>query len=340
LIIGLEPINRYYIERPGACPIEGEVLHQQQMFIQEGGGRYVQDPHNEVNNVDENPVGAGIAHPAELARVWVPWAKAIISFGGYPSTPALSPGGNWDDLDYLQQFLSAVDEIEPECHDTIWSRGVWVAVHNYTLNHPPDYRLNTKAPPASPEYRCSFLGYELVAQTVHEHLGMVIPVLSTEGGPCVGNSDDRTFPPVSEAMHAQFAQAMVEHMREAPIWYFGLNFWLIANYAAGFFNPAWESQAWFKPDRHLPAVDVLRTLEPPDRNLLWDNEESDQMGLAAQFPELYKLWVAAGGIEDNFRKHLLGIGSLPPTADDLKFLADQAQASLDQLKGAIQRYPF
>lgn len=268
LSVGMEPIHRFYIERPGARAIEGEPLDHARLFIKEGDGRWVQDPHNEANNAGENPNGI-VANPADLAKVWVPWAKAIISYGGYPSTPALSPGGTWDDLDYLRKFLAAVEGIEPDARQTIFQRGAWVAVHNYTLNHPPDYRLATKEPP---EYRCSFLGYELVAKLVFEMLGFQIPVLSTEGGPVVGAADDKTLPPVDETMHADWARQIVEHMRLALRWYFGCSFWLIANYAAGFMNPAWESGAWFKADRHLLAVDVLRGMTAPERGKVWQPE--------------------------------------------------------------------
>lgn len=63
----------------------------------------------------------------------------------------------------------------------------------------------------------------------------------------------------------------------------------------------------------------------------------DVMALADQFPSVYKEWVAAGGIENNFRKHLLGIGAIQPTKDDLAFLLDQLQADLNQAKGVLAK---
>ena len=64
------------------------------------------------------------------------------------------------------------------------------------------------------------------------------------------------------------------------------------------------------------------------------------MTLAEQYPNEYQAWVAAGGIENNFRKHLLGIGSIKPTPDDLKMLARECRASVDQLVNALNAYPF
>lgn len=59
-----------------------------------------------------------------------------------------------------------------------------------------------------------------------------------------------------------------------------------------------------------------------------------------QYKTLYDQWVVAGGIENNFRKHLLGIGVIKPTPADLKMLADEIAASVAQLKGALNNYPF
>ena len=62
--------------------------------------------------------------------------------------------------------------------------------------------------------------------------------------------------------------------------------------------------------------------------------------LAEQYPTIYREWVQAGGIETNFRAHLIGIGVLKPTADDLKTLAGNTLAAAQQLKNALTSYPF
>ncbi len=358
--LGLEPIDREYIKEPGACPIEGEPLHRQQLLIQ-NGFRWIQDPHNEVNNSGENPGGV-IASPEDLAKVWVPWAKQIIVWGGYPSTPALAPGGNADDLTYLRRFLDEVNRIEPrregEPHP-IWDRGAWCAVHNYTLNRPLDWYSTVgydEGRLPSPDWRCSWQGYKLVAAAVHLAAGHPIPVLSCEGGPAVGADDGKDMPPVSMEMHRDWSEQIVWTMRTtAEPWYFTCMFWLIANKAAEHFDMAWETQAWFSdlwPDGQLPAVDRLRAIPrvartnvalppgPVDPEEPIEEEPKPMPRLTEQFPEIYKLWVEDGGVEDAFRKHLLGIGSLPASAEDLTFLAGQVQASVDQLKGALDRYPF
>lgn len=62
--------------------------------------------------------------------------------------------------------------------------------------------------------------------------------------------------------------------------------------------------------------------------------------LAEQYPQLWTDWIAAGGAENNFRKHLLGIGVIAPSKEDLHFLAQEAGASIAQIQGALKRYPF
>ena len=62
--------------------------------------------------------------------------------------------------------------------------------------------------------------------------------------------------------------------------------------------------------------------------------------LKDQYPDLYAQWEAAGGVENNLRAHLLGIGVLKATPADLKFLADEADASITQLRAALKAFPF
>jgi hypothetical protein len=65
-----------------------------------------------------------------------------------------------------------------------------------------------------------------------------------------------------------------------------------------------------------------------------------QVKLSEQFPNEYAEWVAAGGIENNFRAHLLGIGSLKPTKEDVPILAGQVKAASEQLAAVVAKLPF
>lgn len=64
------------------------------------------------------------------------------------------------------------------------------------------------------------------------------------------------------------------------------------------------------------------------------------MSLQEQFPELYNEWVAAGGIENNFRAHLLALGAITPTRDDLRLLIEELKAKVQQVANVAEVLPF
>jgi hypothetical protein len=60
--------------------------------------------------------------------------------------------------------------------------------------------------------------------------------------------------------------------------------------------------------------------------------------LQAEYKTAYDEWVAAGGIDNNFRAHLLAIGSIPATQADLKFMCAHlatAQQQYQQVADSI-----
>lgn len=58
------------------------------------------------------------------------------------------------------------------------------------------------------------------------------------------------------------------------------------------------------------------------------------MSLANDYPQQYKEWVDAGGIESNFRDHLVGIGMLPPSFAAVLNLAGNMQAKAQEMRNA------
>jgi uncharacterized protein Yka (UPF0111/DUF47 family) len=64
------------------------------------------------------------------------------------------------------------------------------------------------------------------------------------------------------------------------------------------------------------------------------------MALAATYPALYQEWVAAGGIENNFRSHLLALGILPATRADLLDQVKELRSKVDQVEGLAAKLPF
>jgi len=70
------------------------------------------------------------------------------------------------------------------------------------------------------------------------------------------------------------------------------------------------------------------------------NEEDRTMTLRDTYPNEFIAWEDAEGIETNFHAHLLGIGVLKPTSDDLKALAGNVRSAVEQLKDALDNFPF
>ncbi len=62
------------------------------------------------------------------------------------------------------------------------------------------------------------------------------------------------------------------------------------------------------------------------------------MGLVQQFPNEHRVWVENGGDENNFRLHLLHLGILKPTADDVKFVADEAKGAAERVRVVLANY--
>jgi hypothetical protein len=65
-----------------------------------------------------------------------------------------------------------------------------------------------------------------------------------------------------------------------------------------------------------------------------------QVKLSEQYQAEYQEWVAAGGVENNLRAHLLAIGSLKPTKEDVPILAGQVKAATEQLAAVVAQLPL
>lgn len=203
------------------------------------------------------------------AQNWVMDAESIIPLGAYPAIPAMSPGGDIDDMWFLRVFL---DEIKGQRRILEHS---WLAVHNYTLNHPLDYPddpINRAEKPngsiMDPGESNGFRKFEAVWRLCKEVTGMELPVIATEGGPVmdVGFSPDTRYPKINtEFAHALVAQEIAWRMMhgKVPDYYFASCYWLLANRLHE--NPTegtFEGHAWYpfwKADG-IEAVQVLKAM--------------------------------------------------------------------------------
>jgi hypothetical protein len=167
-------------------------------------------------------------------------ADKVLALGGLPALPAMAVGTRVD----------PVAGIVARGRKDLFEKGAWIAVHNYTLNHPLDYPydpVNQEGQPVSQEeydrlgpwawegiardqinaWRASdknpgdtleddascFLSFQLVDQLARAALGFPVPLISTEGGPVVGWREDRRYPRNTPDLHRERTVQIAEYMQ-------------------------------------------------------------------------------------------------------------------------------
>lgn len=200
-------------------------------------------------------------------------ADRVLALGGLPGLPALSVGNQ----------TNLISLIVREGRADLFARGAWIAVHNYTLNHPlqyPDDEVNQAGAPLTrleyerhgawawdnqsrqliniwrrqgkrpghtiEEDSDCWRSFELANLMAREALGYSVPVIGTEGGAVIGWRDDRRYPRVTPELHKEWTVGINHYMQtEAPDYFFTTCHWLLANFRLGHHVMGWESQAWF-----------------------------------------------------------------------------------------------
>ncbi len=279
---GIMPVLRIY--RPFNDPYE-----HLDVIVREGIARgvYYYELYNEPNIAGE----AGGWRPGEeisvarIADLWIPAARQIAALGGYPGLPTLAPGGSYDDMKFLAEFLDLLKQ--RGALDTL--DRAWVPLHNYFFNHPLNYpedpvnlwsvlltpaeiserglsaadveainraRQISRLPREQGGYYVGdtidedsngFRKFGAYRNILYTRIGREIPIITTEGGAIVGAREDPRYPPVTEADVVRRTQAAFQYMLdEAPPYYFAFMPWLLSNLDSGGSNPAWEGAAWYQ----------------------------------------------------------------------------------------------
>ena len=237
---GIMPVMRVYT--PEGSQIQGDlgalVRHYKAM-----GVSYFQ-LYNEPNLNEEN----GGANPDidKYLDKWIPAARAVTEAGGLPGFGALAPGGNMDDMEFLR---IALDRIKARGQTDVLDKA-WLAMHNYTLNHPLDYTKDSNG----------FLKFKFYDQMIREKLGRSMPIIGTEGGTHVGAQNDGEYPEISEAKQVDMVQGAYNYMKNRDPYNFAYSYWVIANEEGGGTEPKFSKQALFQPDKISPVVDALKRL--------------------------------------------------------------------------------
>lgn len=268
---GIMPVVRLFREKPNPGRIGGRERSGLQKLIAIGV-RYF-----ETNNEPDLPAEWHTPMPENWLDVvtdsFIHDADVILSMGGLPAVPAMGPGGR----------ENVIAKAVARGRRDLFENGAWLAIHNYTLNHPlnyPDDDVNQKGTPLTRaeferfpawswdnrslemvnELRARaknpgdtilddpncFRGWERWGKLMQDDLGFAIPVISTEGGPVVGWGDDKRYPKMTPEQQADFQIGITRFMQEqAPEWYFSCCTWLLASRPLGDWNPTWEQMSWY-----------------------------------------------------------------------------------------------
>jgi hypothetical protein len=266
------PVVRLYRTHPNPGGLDARAEEAIRKLVDVGAAYF------ETNNEPDLPAEwQGERLPRDWAQLVVGQciadADRVLALGGLPAVPALSVG-NQTNLISLIVSAGRAD---------LFARGAWLAVHAYTLNHPPEYPLDDvtqagalltreaydrmgawawdeqprqlinlwrrqgKTPGAGiGDLADGWRAFELADQMARDALGYSVPVLATEGGAVVGWRDDRRYPRVTPELHREWSVAINQFMQaEAPAYFFTTCHWLLANFRLGHHVMGWESQCWF-----------------------------------------------------------------------------------------------
>lgn len=238
---GIMPVMRVYT--PNGRPIQGDlgamVRHYRGLGVQ-----YFQlynEPNNNNENVDGKP------NVDRYLDQWTAAAKVVTANGGLPGFGALSPGGNMDDLAFLEQALAGLKrrgQLNLLDH-------AWFVLHNYSFNRPVEDGSDQHS-------YASFRRYNAIIQ---RHLGRSLPMIGTEGGTHLGNDFDKRYPVVDEARQVQLVKDGYGYLKGREPYYFAYSYWVIANELGGGTDPAWSRHALFQPGYTSPIVDTLKRMD-------------------------------------------------------------------------------
>ncbi|TAK32917.1 MAG: hypothetical protein EPO21_14320 [Chloroflexota bacterium] len=237
---GIEPVMRIYTTKVGSIDqdVTSMVRHYKDL-----GVRYFQifnEPNLKLENGGQDP------DVNRYLDAWIPLAKQVVAGGGLPGLGALSPGGNYDDVKFLDQALQG---ITARGEGGVLDRA-WLSMHNYMLNHPLDYAKDSNG----------FLKFKTYDAVVRQRLGRSLPIIGTEGGLYPGEHQDKTMPAVTEEDQIQRIVGAYKYMGKREPYNFAYTYWVLANEEGGGHDPAWSAQALFKPGSTSPLVEKLKGL--------------------------------------------------------------------------------
>ncbi len=333
---GIMPVVRLFRERPNPGHIGGREISGLRKLTAVGV-RYF-ETNNEPDLPAEWQEGKKPANWLDIVvDNFIYDADIVLKEGGFLAVPAMGPGGK----------ENVIQKIVDKGRRDLFEKGCWVAIHNYTLNHPLDYpddSVNQEGTPLTQEEydrfgawawdnrsieqineqrardknpgqtvfddpNC-FRAYEVAGKMIHDVLGFYVPVISTEGGPVVGWGDDTRYPKVIPDQQAEWQLAIVKFLQsEAPEWYFTCCTWLLASRPLGDWNPTWDQMSWYTD--------------------AWN----ERFGLAGRLPVVQALKDFPSQVRPELRRGTASLGGILRRADTGAPLAN-VEMEIEELGGA------
>lgn len=218
---GIMPVMRVW--RDNLLPYDGD-LGPMVAHYRDKGVYYFQ-LYNEPNVNAEN--NQGFANPNVYAMTWAAAARDVIANGGLPGLGALSPGGAYNHLAFLEGTLRALRYNG----DLGLLNHAWLSVHNYHGTRPLD----------DPSGFLLFRQYDEIIRTF---LHRSMPMIGTEGGSYHPNPQ----------VEKDLIVPQYTYMRVAEPYFLAFSHWLLANQEGGSHDDAWEWQALFRDGFIHPVV--------------------------------------------------------------------------------------
>ncbi len=205
-----------------------------------------------------------------FGRNWAQQAVRVYDAGGYPGIQVLDK----------ETFVAAVNAVRDLGRTDLWEHAFFVQ-HNYGSNHPPAYPYDEQSQLDTPaisieDDSSSVLSFLAYAKWMDESLGFVLPIIGGEGGWMYGSEDDRRYPKVDQALHAQHHVAMFDWFRTGilsngeplPDYLFSVSPWIESS--RSFMGQNWWNNPLVPDGKLTQTIEAVKSIPPFVRRFSWD----------------------------------------------------------------------
>ncbi len=318
------PIVRMWENLPNPTTLSVKARATVRRYIEEGITRWF-EVNNEPNLAHEWRPGEWRTggRPELVVENWLKDAETVIEMGGYPALPALAQCSLDPESSSIRWYVRAFEWMARNAAGDAreaFSRGAWIASHDATLNHcycddtgqwhfeyPYDPICQADKPGRTiMDDDNSLIGHRVPVQLLKEHLDLVVPVMSTEGGVFLPHEGilqwDRRYPGYDVNGHAERTVAMYRWLESnTPDYYFGMCPWLIASELMGHPPGPWSKDCWFWVGSNLPVVDAVKQMGPPKLGPRPAPEERARLVSKWMTEEEAEEWLQHFGQTDQYR---------------------------------------